>query len=143
MAKKIELKTEKLGEQEFSYVDQLVSIISMGVGGEAMSAKEMFEAQPIVEKLKDHEGADAIGPIGQDIGPDPLRLIVSVQVIHPEAEQLDSLRADLGFSRGNSACHSHGVHRRDHRQSRSRRRSPGSSRVRNLRRFSSRRSSPG
>ena len=60
MAKKIELKTEKLGEQEFVYVNQLISIISMGVGGEAMSAKEMFEAQPIVTKLKDHEDADAI-----------------------------------------------------------------------------------
>lgn len=52
MARKIKLKIEQIDGQEFSYSKQLISLSSTGPGGQAMSAAEMFEAFPIIQKLK-------------------------------------------------------------------------------------------
>ena len=60
MARKIALKTERIGDSDFIYIEQLIGITSAGPGGAPIDAKEMFEALPIVEKLKAHKTAQYV-----------------------------------------------------------------------------------
>lgn len=60
MARKIELKTRKVGTAEFRFIDQLISFASSGIGSDGLTMTEMFEAQPIVQKLKAHDDANSI-----------------------------------------------------------------------------------
>ncbi len=60
MARKIPLHAVDVDGTMFDYRQQLMQFATAPTGEGGMSAAEMFEAHPIVAKLKNHEGKDAV-----------------------------------------------------------------------------------